>query len=47
MHEHPNHYKKTFYFFSSLSIRMTGNSIKLNDKKSKKVTSTKIKQYLI
>ena len=36
MHEYPNHYKKTFYFFSSLSIRMSGNSIKLNDKKIKK-----------
>ena len=36
MHVYPNYYKKIFYFFSSLSIRMSKNSIKFDDKKIKK-----------
>ena len=35
MYAYRNYYQKTFYFFSSLSIRMSGNSIKLNDKNIK------------
>ena len=31
---------KKNYFFSLQSIRISGNSINFNDKKSKKVTST-------
>ena len=31
-----NYYKKFFYFFSSLYIRMDGKSINFNDKKIKK-----------
>ena len=40
---------KKFYFFSSQSIRMSGNSINFDNKKIKKVTSTttKTKKYLI
>ena len=39
---------KKIYFFSSQSIRMSGNSINFDDKKIKKVTSTtKTKKYLI
>ena len=39
--------KKQFYFFSLQSIRMSRNSINLDDKKIKKVTSTitKTKKY--
>ena len=47
MHVYPNCYKKFFYFFSSQSIRMSGNSIKFDDKKIKNATSTKTKKYLI
>ena len=47
MHLYTNYYKKSIYFFSPLSIRMSGNSIKFDDKKPKKVTSTKTKKYLI
>ena len=36
MYVYPNYYKKIFYFFSSLSIRMSKNSIKFDDKKIKK-----------
>ena len=36
MHVYPNYYKKFFYFFSSLCIRMNGKSINFNDKKIKK-----------
>ena len=36
MHVYPNYYNFLFYFFSSLSIRMSGNSIKFQDKKIKK-----------
>ena len=36
MHVYPNYYKKIFYFFSSQSIRTTGNSINFDDKKIKK-----------
>ena len=36
MHVYPNYYNFLFYFFSSLSIRMSGNSIKFHDKKMKK-----------
>ena len=36
MRVYPNYYKKYFYFFSSLSIRMSGNSVKIEDKKFKK-----------
>ena len=36
MHVYPNYYKTFLYFFSSLSIRMNGNSINFNDKKFKK-----------
>ena len=35
MHVYPNYYKKN-YFFSSQSIRMSGNSINFDDKKIKK-----------
>ena len=46
-HVYLNYYKNIFYFFSSLSIRMSGNSIKFDDKKKiKKATSTK-KKYLV
>ena len=39
---------KKIYFFSSPSIRMSGNSINFDDKKIKKVTSTtKTKKYII
>ena len=40
---------KKNYFFSSQSIRMSGNSINFDNKKIKKVTSTttKTKKYLI
>ena len=40
---------KKFHFFSSKSIRMSGNSINFDDKKKlRKVTSTtKTKKYLI
>ena len=34
-------------FFASLSIRMSKNSIKSDDKKIKKATFTKIKKYLV
>ena len=34
MHVYPNYYKK-IYFFSSQSIRMSGNSINFDDKKPK------------
>ena len=48
MHVYPNYYKNIFYFFSSLSIRMSGNSIHFDDKNIKKVTSTtKTKKYLL
>ena len=33
MHVYPNYYKKN-YFFSSQSIRMSGNSINFDNKKS-------------
>ena len=36
MRVYPNYYKRIFYFFSSLSIRMNGNSIKIDDKKIRK-----------
>ena len=36
MHVYPNYYKRIFYFFSSLSIRLNGNSIKFDYKKIKK-----------
>ena len=36
MHVYSNYYKKIFYFFSSQSIRTTGNSINFDDKKIKK-----------
>ena len=36
MHIYPNYYKKIFTFFSSQSIRTSGNSINFNDKKIKK-----------
>ena len=36
-----------FFIFSSLSIRMSGNSIDFHNKKSKKATSTKTKKYLM
>ena len=35
MHVYPNYYKKIFTFFSSQSIRMSGNSINFDDKKIK------------
>ena len=35
MHVYPDCYKKIFYLFSSLGIRMSGNSIKFNNKKKK------------
>ena len=40
---------KKNYFFSSQSIRMSGNSINFDDKKIKKAafTITKTKKYLI
>ena len=40
---------KKIYFFSSLYIRMSGRSINVGNKKSKKMTSTKrkTKKYLI
>ena len=47
MHVYPNYYKFFLNFFSSLSIRMSKNSIKFDDKKIKKVTFTKTKKYLI
>ena len=47
MRVYPNYYKK-ITFFSSQSIRMSGNSINFDNKKIKKVTSTtKTKKYLI
>ena len=36
MYVYPNYYKKNFYFFSLLSIRMSKNSIKFDDKKNQK-----------
>ena len=39
MHVYPNYYLKN-YFFSSRSIRMSGNSISFDNNKIKKVTST-------
>ena len=33
MHVYPNYYKKNVHFFSSQSIRMSGNSIIFEDKK--------------
>ena len=36
MRVYPNYYKRIFYLFSSLSIRMNGNSIKIDDKKIRK-----------
>ena len=36
MHVYPNYYKNSFYFFSSQSIRMSGNSINFEDEKLKK-----------
>ena len=36
MHVYTNYYKKSIYLFSPLSIRMSGNSIKFDDKKIKK-----------
>ena len=36
MHVNPNYYKIFLNFFSSLSIRMSKNSIKFDDKKIKK-----------
>ena len=36
MHVYSNYYKNIFYFFSSQSIRTTGNSINFDDKKIKK-----------
>ena len=47
MHVYPNYYNLFLNFFSSLSIRMSENSIKFDDKKIKKATFTKIKKYLI
>ena len=35
MHVYANYYKKNFTFFSSQSIRMSGNSINFDDKKIK------------
>ena len=35
MHVYANYYKKIFTFFSSQSIRMSGNSINFDDKKIK------------
>ena len=34
MHVYPNYYLKNFHFFSSQSIRMGGNSINFDDKKT-------------
>ena len=36
MHAYPNYYNFFFYFFSSLSIKVSGNSIKFYNKKIKK-----------
>ena len=36
MHVYPNYHKKMFYFLSSRSIRMSGNSINFGEKKKKK-----------
>ena len=48
MHVYPNYHKKMFYFLSSRSIRMSGNSINFGEKKKKKVNSTiKAKKYLV
>ena len=46
MHVYPNYHKKNFYFFTSLSIRMSGNSIKLHNKKIKKSHFYKNKKIL-
>ena len=46
MHVYPNYYKKHFYFFSSLSIRMSGNSIKFDNKKILKSDFYKNKKIL-
>ena len=48
MDVYTNYYKKSIYFFSPLSIRMSGNSIKFDDKKNKKKwLLQKQKRYLI
>ena len=47
MHVYPQLLLIFFNFFSSQSVRMSGNSINFNDKKIKKATSTKTKKYLI
>ena len=36
MRVYPNYYQNFLYFFSSQSIRMSGNSINFDDKKIKK-----------
>ena len=46
MHVYPNYHKKNFYFFTSLSIRMSGNSIKLHNKKILKSHFYKNKKIL-
>ena len=48
MNVYPHLLLKKIYFFSSQSIRMSGNSINFDGKKKKKVTSaTKTKKNLI
>ena len=46
MHVYLNYYKKLFYFFSSLSIKKSGNSMKFDDKKIKKSNFYKNKKIL-
>ena len=36
MHVFPNYYTKKIYFFSSQSIRMSGNSTNFNNQKNQK-----------
>ena len=44
MHVYLNYYQKSFYFFSSQNIRMSGNSANFNNKKIKKSDINKSKK---